>query len=428
MSINNAAVTDTAETRLTGSRLRLARVLWLLATLLTVAVFLGGLPLALAIRRTVCLGDPFACPLGQITPVAAGRLLTLGISLDAYGLGYTLFTVAVALAWWLLAALVFARRSDDWMALLVALMLVLQGANGVTETLAASSGVYFLVNNLGWFVLQGVLFLFPDGRFAPRWTGWLLLGLYATDLLSLTFPGTPLAITSEPLVGYPLFLASIVGVQVYRYWRVSGPMERQQTKWAVFGIAGYALGIAALLAIPLTMPALNEPGSLYGPLLGFAVPLFQLLIPLSFALAILRSRLYDIDLLIRRTLIYGVLTALLGGAYLAAILLLQALLRPLVGTNDELAVVASTLLLVALFTPLRRRVQAFIDHRFYRRRYDATRTVAAFSAAARNAVELDDLRGRLLAVVDETLHPAYRSLWVRDPPRHAEPASWRGED
>ena len=136
------------------------------------------------------------------------------------------------------------------------------------------------------------------------------------------------------------------------------------------------------------------------------------LIPISVAIAILRYRLYDIDLLINRTLVYAGTTAVIGGAFFGGIVLLQTLLRPFT-TGSELSVAASTLVSFALFQPLRRRIERAVDQRFYRSRYDAVRTVDAFSERLRDEVELDALRGDLLTVVGDTMQPAHASLWLR---------------
>jgi hypothetical protein len=145
--------------------------------------------------------------------------------------------------------------------------------------------------------------------------------------------------------------------------------------------------------------------------LVFAVPLMGL--PLAVGVAILRYRLYDIDLVINRTLVYGSLTALLAATYLGGVVLLQGMFRALTGQESQLAIVASTLLIAALFVPLRRRVQGFIDHSFYRRKYDAAKTLEAFSTRLREKTELDSLDTELLAVVRETVQPEHVSLWLR---------------
>jgi len=157
---------------------------------------------------------------------------------------------------------------------------------------------------------------------------------------------------------------------------------------------------------------------------GSLIYLFLLLVPLSIGIAMLRSRLFDIDLIINRTLVYGSLTVLLVGLYVGLILALQALVGGLTGSLSQqpLVIVASTLVIAALFQPLRRRLQAIIDRRFYRHKYDAAKVIAAFSSTLRNEVDLDQLREQLIAVVQETMQPSHVSLWVRKPGRVEVPS------
>jgi hypothetical protein len=195
-------------------------------------------------------------------------------------------------------------------------------------------------------------------------------------------------------------MLSLVG----RYRRASG-VERQQLKW--FGLAAAFL---AALIIPDLLGA--------DRLLGDAV--WNLLFVLAFAalyvgvgIAILRHRLYDIDVIINRTLVYSSLTAMLVGLYFGGVVVLQRVFVALAGQQSTLAVVASTLAIAALFNPLRRRVQTFVDRRFYRRKYDATRTLAAFNSRLREETDLDSLSGEVLGVVRETMQPEHASLWLR---------------
>jgi hypothetical protein len=187
--------------------------------------------------------------------------------------------------------------------------------------------------------------------------------------------------------------------------------ERQQLKWVVYSVALLTLAVPLTIVIVITLPTLA------GARLVLAA-LFPL-IPISVGIAILKYRLYDIDLIINRTLVYGSLTAMLVGMYVGSIVELQGLLRALTGNESQLVIVASTLAVAALFNPLRRRIQDFIDRSFYRRKYDAAKTLEVFSAKLRDETDLDALGDDLVGVVRETMQPAYVSLWLREPNRDA---------
>jgi hypothetical protein len=223
----------------------------------------------------------------------------------------------------------------------------------------------------------------------------------------------------------PSYLWALVGVivvsamygQIYRYRHVSTPTERQQTKWVLFGILLW-LVLMALLSIPYTIE-LNLPR-------GSTLPWWTLfsstgwsltltIVPLALSIAVLRYRLYEIDLLINRTLVYGSLTVMLIVVYFGGVTATQTILRTITGHEEQpqLAVVVSTLVIAGLFNPLRRRVQSFIDRRFYRSKYDARKTLEAFSARLRDETDLEALNAELVGVVRETMQPAHVSLWLR---------------
>jgi hypothetical protein len=264
------------------------------------------------------------------------------------------------------------------------------------------------------------VYLFPNGRAVPGWTRWLIgiIVLFFLTLMAVSLAGSYFDMAPDvwevvkqlaPLVllAFPLILAC----QLYRYLRVSTPTERAQLKWFV---AGLALLVVSSLLVELLFGASPTQSVRETGLRGDIEELLALFIPASIGIAILRYRLYDIDIIIRRTLIYAVLTALLAAVYFGGVALLQALLRPLTGAGNDLAVVATTLVIAALVLPVRRRVQSVIDRRFYRRKYDAAKTLAAFSDTVRDEVDLDKLTGRLVEVVDETMQPAHVSLWLRE--------------
>jgi hypothetical protein len=195
----------------------------------------------------------------------------------------------------------------------------------------------------------------------------------------------------------PLLL-TVVGAPIVR-WRRSIGVERQQLELFVYAASFVLLGYVLIISgLPGPWSALIDLGHMG--------------LPVAIAVAVFRYRLYDIDVLINRTLVYGATTALIGGAFFGGIVVLQALLRPFTA-GSEIAVAGSTLASVALFQPLRARIQGFVDRRFYRARYDATRTLDTFSLRLRDEVELDAVRSGLLDAVAETLQPAHASLWLR---------------
>jgi hypothetical protein len=218
---------------------------------------------------------------------------------------------------------------------------------------------------------------------------------------------------------------SAAPVQIYRYRRVADPIQQQQIKWGLLGILGLVLLHGGLwmifgFALPEAVPALKAPSGgtlLYQFLRNEAMAVSALLVPLGLGVAVLRYRLWDIDVIIRRTLIYSAVTAVLALAYLSSVVVLQGVFTALTGeSRNELVTVLSTLAIAALFGLVRRRVQAAVDRRFYRQKYDAARTLAGFAASARDETDLERLSRRLVGAVEETMQPASVGLWLKDTP------------
>jgi len=220
----------------------------------------------------------------------------------------------------------------------------------------------------------------------------------------------------SPIGFWALNLVLLIAVfSIIVRWRRARDQERQQLKWLVY------IGVITAVTTIIGSAGPNLPLSPYIPVLIGAVGVAgaSIGIPVAIGIAMLRHRLYDIDRLINRTLVYGTLTVSLGLVYFGLVIGLQSLVRLITGQVSQypFVIVASTLAIAALFQPLRRRIQSVIDRRFYRRKYDAARTVAAFSATLRNEVDLTHLSEQLVAVVEETMQPTHISLWLR-PPEH----------
>jgi len=282
-------------------------------------------------------------------------------------------------------------------------------------------------------VLVFLPLLFPDGRPPSRrwrWVAWLgaaSIGLIALPQMILLWPERGAALMRPESVaevpptlrwllapesaGFPLMLlaglAAVVSLFV-RFRRARGD-ERQQIKW--FASAAALTLVSTFVFEQVT----NAEGGLLRVIFATLSVLLIPSIPVATGIAILRYRLYDIDVLINRTLVYGGLTISLALVYVASVISLQYAFRVLTGEGSQLVIVASTLAIAALFNPLRRRIQDFVDRRFYRKKYDAARVLEAFSARLRDETDLDRLNGDLVAVVRETVQPKHVSLWLREP-------------
>jgi hypothetical protein len=409
--------------RLHGRWLLLARGLWIALVIFTLVTFFASLPVYIALLQTPCAGT--ACGYQQLTPEQAGALKGIGLFPDVYTAYMVALTLALMMVCLVVSTVIIWRRSDDRMALIVALFLVTLAPFAVTFNVSASPSPWQVPLEFLSFLFVAlfllVFSLFPTGQFVPHWMRWIIIVLLTLQVPFTFFPALATLQISAVSLGFLVgigSLAIVVVVQLYRYRRVSSPRERQQTKWVVFGFAVPITSMVIGIVPYLMFPVLAVPGSLYLPAYVAVQEFLLLLIPLSFGFAMLRSRLWEIDVLINRTLVYGTLTVILTGIYVGLVIGLSALLRSIISHDSGVAIVVSTLVAFFIAQPLRRRIQRIIDRRFYRRKYDATKTLAAFSATLRNEVDLEQLREHLLAVVQETMQPAHVSLWLRPLEHH----------
>jgi hypothetical protein len=412
-----------AGTQLRGRWLIAARVIWVAVAVTVVTLNI------LAVPGTYPLPMP---------PDILRDLHRLGISPTIFVIIYVLENAGYTLVYLTMGILIFWRRSDDRMALFCSLMLMTFGgvaANSLDDIIGGSSPlppplvsfpltiplVHLLVV-VGQVSFVTFFYLFPSGHFAPRWTRWCALLAVIYWVAMVLFP----ALENSPagLLLLVFFVTALVA-QVYRYRRVSTPTEREQTKWVLFGFVAAVAIIVVPALIQLLLPATITSEVNTSPVLqNFAGSRFEIglaLVPIFIAIAITRSRLWAIDVIINRTLVYGSLTTILAVLYFACVLGAQTISQALTGQTKEtppVVIVVSTLLIAALFQPLRRRLQAAIDRRFYRAKYDAAKTLARFGTMLRSETDLDGLTQHLVEVVDETMRPAHTSLWLR--PIHHE--------
>ena len=337
-------------------------------------------------------------------------------------------TLVFALSFATVGALVASRRPDSplgWIMCGAGLAYAVGGVSiAYVESTLAREDDDVLVTVMdwvsGWVWMLGIgpaatflLLLFPTGRLPSR--RWLPVARAAAVALALMVAGialTPLpgAEVAAALGSLLLLLTALASVAslVFRFRRARAE-ERRQLKWLTYAAAVAGLVLLLIIVAESTTGVSDEVSN---TLVSVSVAA----LPVSMGIAILRHGLFDIDVVINRTLVYGALTATLVGAYVSIVLLLQLALSPLTEESD-LAIAGSTLAVAALFRPARARIQSFVDRRFYRSRYDAARTLESFGARLRDEVDVDALGGELRGVVAQTMQPAHVSLWLREAPR-----------
>jgi len=377
-------------------------------------------------------------------------LIDLILSLDAPIFFYWLEPTVVALGYSVIGAIIASRLPNHpigWICCAIGFIAAVEHFSGEYAVYAlvahpdslAGGNVTLWMSNWVWILMFGLivflLLLFPNGRLpSNRWRpfAWFsaavsVVGAILAAIAPDSTPGpnsdanalrclpNPFGIEGLPDLqqAVQVFVLSVglvatASLVLVRLRNARG-IERQQIKWLIYASA--MLSGALILKDTVFSPLGRTPWGLWAGYLLVAIG--GLGGPISIGIAILRYRLYEIDTLINRTLVYGSLTAALVGIYLVGIVALQRVFVLLTGQQSTLAVVASTLLIAALFTPLRRRIQSFIDRRFYRHKYDARKTLEAFSSKLRDETDLEALNNELVGVVRETMQPAHISLWLR---------------
>jgi hypothetical protein len=353
---------------LRGPRLFVARLAWVVLTALSIGLFVASIPATYEAFRTKCQGA--GCELWLLSPDRARALEELGLSVGHYAAYNVALAIFLVLSYWTVGATLFWKRSNNRLVLYASIALVTFGTiqADTLRLLAEANPVWdlpvalvYFVGNVSFFVL---FCAFPDGHFVPRWTRWAAAVWIAYHLLYHFFPDSPFSPQSWPaLINIPLFLGligSLVVAQVYRYRRVSNPLQRRQTKWVVFGftvaiVVFFGVVLALLVSSPTVVNALVSRTIIY--------LLCAPLIPLSIGVAILYYRLWDIDLIIRRSLVIGPLLTVLTVVFeLANELLLPFIFQfiPALDDSSSINTVVSVLIVVVLLKPLHDRLEAIV--------------------------------------------------------------------
>jgi hypothetical protein len=393
--------------------LTLARAVWVILVAAHTGLTLYGLAHVVSQPDLVLLEGELLYPWtpdGLSAALAPLRLAPDALIAWRLGLG-----MVALLVHWTVALVIFWRRSDEWLGLLASYVLA---GIGLTYVSGSTAGMALLaqpwraaVEFIGystWPAFFIFLHLYPDGRFVPRWTRilpllWLVFFVAEEVLRNLGRLPDWLFFTIF------MFLLATLASQAYRYARVWHRTERLQAKWLVYALVllFVQLAVQNVLA-PGWLVATPQPGLRL--LLDMAVQtmtiLVTVLIPIAIGIALFRYRLWDIDVIIRRTLTYTIVTALLALVFAGSIVLMHGLLAPAIGSDSPVATVISTLAIAALFNPLRRRVQVLIDCRFYRAKYDAQEIVAAFGGRLQSETDLEHLVAEIETLVARTLQPS----------------------
>jgi signal transduction histidine kinase len=407
---------DEAQTRLSGSWLGLARLVCLTLCVSSVGFYVAGVLAYIAHDYTFCSGPVAACHTygNVVVPPTQGP----GLSRDVVGIYIVVRDSLFSLGYWLVAAFLFWRRSDDRVALLA----------------AVSLGTFPIVFNLGfistlpspwWFpasvvrVLGSLCFIlffyvFPSGHFVPRWMRWVFVVFLLYEVFNTFFPFAAFnPFSRSPLLGDLIFfgqIGSYVVVQVYRYRRVSSPTQRQQTKWVAYGISMGWGGYLVNLILSLFFPVLTQTGPLVAVIASAAVYGLLLLLPLSLGFAIVRARLWDIDVIINRTLVYGILSVCVIGVYV----LVVGTLGALIGTNGNLVIsLVATGLVAVLFQPLRAWLQRGVNRLLFGQRDEPYSVITRLSQRLEAQLSPDAVLATIVETVAQALKLPYVAILLK---------------
>jgi signal transduction histidine kinase len=406
-----------SEIHLQGYWLVLVRTLCLLVTTFSIGLFLVALPL-----NYQALSHP--------SDAISRGLVNFGLSLPFYALCSIAALVLLTGICWAIAVVIFWQKSDNGMALFVVLLLVTYAivrppvAQSVADTYPVWQFPILLVTAFNWAGFNLFFLLFPTGRFVPSWTRWLvpwtmvyalLWRLPQTSLFSPAQWPLPLLALTE-FGGGSLYLFALI----YRYWRVSDTVQRQQTKWVVFGIIVATL-LTSTSDIAFFFPSFASPGSLYDLFNNALYTLLSLIIPICFGIAILRYRLWDIDIIIKRTLVYGILTASIVGLYILVVVFLGGLFHT--GNNLVISLLATSLVAV-LFQPLREWLQRAVNRLLYGQRDEPYRVISQLGQRLEATLAPDAVLSVIVETVAQALKLPYAAIALKQDEEFAIAASY----
>jgi signal transduction histidine kinase len=397
---------------LQGRLLYVVRSIWLLIAILSLGLFLASVPIHYQQLLDTCVGNN--CTYYQISPEEVLILQNMGFSLSGYAIYSITIAVISTLAFTGIALFIFWRQSNEWMSLLASLWLVTFGTNlllslPVAEIQPIWRWSVVLVDYLGWVgLLPLFLFTFPNGRFIPRWTFWIYLAFIATSFISILIdPANANLDTPTPGYVQVIWLATqLAGVlsQVYRYRRASNPSQRQQTKWVVFGLVATVLMLALYSTFNLPNPLAKVAEITF---VSFAF----LIIPLTLGVSILRYQLWDIDLIISRTLIWGLLSGIVIGLYVLIVGGLGTLFQSL---GTFLPSILATGLIALLFHPLRQRVQRGVNRLIYGKRDEPYAVLSQLGRQLEATLAPEAVLPTIVETVAQTLKLPYVAIALKE--------------
>ena len=399
--------------------LALARGGWIVLALLLLASFIVSIPAYYRILQNTCTLSTAQCLFWQPTPGNSIALQRLHLPVAAYAAYFVSLDVAASLLFWIVGILIFWRKSDEWIGVSVSLVLIIFGSFGISDTLQESFITpqtplfiqipILLIGLLQWPALGIFLLTFPTGRFAPRWS-WLIVLLWIGQLGF--FFSTNFSTNFVPVVANFLLLVvfvtwgSTLGIQVYRYVCVYNTVQRQQVKWFMFALfAGLSLVVVGNGILGGLVAPLNAPDSWFQLLNGTFIALLFMVIPLAIGIAILRYRLWDIDLIINRTLVYGALTLSVIGLYVLVVVALGTLIQ---AQGNIILSLLATGLIAVLFQPLRLRLQRGVNHLMYGERDDPYAVLARLGSR----LEATLVPEKVLPTIVETVAQALKIPYV----------------